>query len=768
MNEASPVPALEAKINYPRAVLLSTDEKQLYITDSASHMIKSYSFETGLVSIVAGSLYRDTNLTTINYPTGLAINPAATGVLYFVDSVGVKKINQDGSIELVVGGSTDKFSGDGGLAISAGISATDIEFDPTVNTLYIADSGNNRVRVVGNGYINTIAGNGVVGGSTTTGILGTDSPIFAGGVSVSDAGEVHFADRYTVSKIDMNGILRHVAGNGQLKYLGDNKLATQSQLFKPRGVAVSPSGDVFISDISEDTIRRVGNDGIISTFAGGSYPSGGAVEDNVPALNTFLNDPSALEFSSGELFIADTKNYRVRKIKDNLISTVSGSKSYNRPHGIALFNGMVYIADPLTHTVLRIAQDGTSTVIAGNGTAGYSGDGGLATQAQLFNVSGVAVLPSGEIVIADTSNHRIRKINTDGIIQTICGTGSAGFSGDNILATSSQLNMPTDVEVSPISGEIFIVDTNNHRIRKINSDGKLVTIAGTGAATMNGDGQISTFAAMNTPTTISISPTTGQIFIADYENRRIRKLDPFFIESFNYNLTTGGELKTEPVKKLDELDAKVVVFEKTDTISVSFPPNFNTQLNNTNQNLPSTDLTLVSSVYQVDKNKEDSSQVEKAITSPIVSVSILQADGTPIKVKELTTPIDIHFKDVTISNYDNKEPFNYTCMYFNTEVSEWKNDGVETVLVKSNVDSNTLVFSMTCKTSHLTSFSVIDLNLLKQNKPREPTTGLSDEAIIAIVVSVVGSVLVIGVVSAIIIVTCCVLKLRNKNGATKI
>ena len=766
MNEVSPVPASEAKINFPKAVKLSHDEKQLYITDTAAHMIKSYSFETGLVSIIAGSLYRvpvnnETTTVGVESPMGLSINPE-TKELYFVDSIGVKKINQNGTVELVVGGSTDKFSGDGGLAILAGISATDIEFAETT-TLYIADTNNNRIRVVGtNGFINTIAGNGVVGGSTA-GVQGVDSPVIAGGVSSFD-GEVYFADLYTVSKVDVGGFIRRVAGNGQPKYLGNNKLATESQLFQPRGVAVSPNGEVFISDIAEDTVRRIGSDGIITPFAGGSYENV-VNQDNVLALSTYLNNPKALEFSSGELFISDMN--RIRKIKDNLISTVTGSKTSDRPHGIAIFNGMIYVADPKTHRVIRIAQDGSSTVIAGTGVAGYSGDGQLATQAQLFNVSGVSVLPNGEVVIADTSNHRIRKINIDGIIQTICGTGVAGYSGENILATNSQLNLPIDVEVSPISSEIFIVDTNNHRIRKINSDGKLVTIAGTGVASLNGDGQISTFATINTPTTISISPTTGQIFIADYENRRVRKLDPFFIESFNYNLTSGGELKTEPVKNLEQLDAKVVVFEKTDTITVTFPPNFNTQLNNSNQNTPTTDLTLVSSVYEVDKEKENPSQVEKAISSPIVTVSILQSDGSPLKVKELSTPIDIYFKDVLVSNYDSKEPFNYTCMYFNTEFNEWKNDGVETVLVKSNVDSNTLVFTMTCKTSHLTSFSVIDLNLIKENKPRS-SAGLSNEAIIAIVVSIVGSVLVIGVVSAIIITTCCVLKLKNKGGASKI
>ena len=709
-------------------------------------MIKALSFETGLVSIIAGSLYRDSsqNSTIVQGPISLALSPL-TSEVYFVDDDGIKKITNEGKIEMITRNS--KFGGDGGLAINAGVSAVDIEFLGTSNTLLIADYGNNRIRIIGtNGFIETYAGNGNVT-SSIDGERALDSPLTAFGVSTSNEGEVYFADYARVSVVTINGLIKHVAGNGKLQYLGDGNLATQSQLFKPRGVAVSTSGELFISDSAQDTIRKVSTEGVINTIAGGTFPLGGYIQDGVDPLNTFLNNPSALEFSSssGELFLSDSHNFRVRKIsKENIISTIANHTSITRPHGIALYNDLVYVADSQSNRVIRVDKnDGSVTLIAGNGTAGYSGDGSLATQAQLFNVSGVTVLPNGEVLIADTNNHRIRKVNLEGIIQTIAGTGIPGFNGDNILATSAQLNSPTDIEVSPVSGEILIVDSNNHRIRKIDSFGNISTIAGTGIASLSSHGKLSIYGSLNTPTTLSISAFSGHVYIADYENRRIRKLEQFTIEKYNLPVQDDGELRTETIQ--DYTNLKTINYD-------------NIQIEPPKESLKNSELSLATSVYQVDRNGKLTS-FEKSIKSGIVTVAILDSDCNVIE-NPFTSPLTITFTELDFNSTSN-----YSCMSYNQESKEWKNDGSVNEILSLNSK-----LTISCKFSKLSSFAIMEssggpspiITATSSNTNTFRDAGLGTDAIVAIVVSTVGGVALVGIIMAVIVGILFIMK-RKQN-----
>lgn len=196
----------------------------------------------------------------------------------------------------------------------------------------------------------------------------------------------------------------------------------------------------------------------------------------------------------------------------------------NYPTDLTLDNsGNLFIADTSNHCIRKVATNGIITKVAGLGVTGYSGDGGPATLAVLYYPYGVAVDTSGNLFIADCWNHRIRKVNTSGIITTVAGCGVTGFAGDGGLATAAKLYYPDGVAVD-ISGNLFIVDGSNARIRKVDTSGIITTVAGNGIHSYSGDSGAATLAALDTPTKVTID-TSGNLFIADSANERIRKVD---------------------------------------------------------------------------------------------------------------------------------------------------------------------------------------------------------------------------------------------------
>ncbi len=197
----------------------------------------------------------------------------------------------------------------------------------------------------------------------------------------------------------------------------------------------------------------------------------------------------------------------------------------NHPFGIALDSaGTLYFSDRTNHRIRKITTDGKITTVAGTGTAGFKGDGGPAVSAQLKNPRGVAVDSAGTLYVADFENHRIRKITTDGKITTVAGTGVAGFGGDGGPAAAAQLNAPLLVAVDS-AGVLYIADFRNHRIRKIAADGKISTVAGTGVAGFGGDGGPAVSAKLNNPSAVALD-SAGVLYLSDTANHRIRKITP--------------------------------------------------------------------------------------------------------------------------------------------------------------------------------------------------------------------------------------------------
>jgi uncharacterized repeat protein (TIGR02543 family) len=356
-------------------------------------------------------------------------------------------------------------------------------------------------------------------------------------------------------------IINTVAGTGTAGYSGDGLAATSAQLNYPKGVAVDSSGNLYIADQLNHRIRKVATDGTISTVAGTG--TAGYSGDSGVATSAQLNTPLGVAVdSSGNLYIADNSNNRIRKVAaiDGKISTVAGTGAYGysgdggaatsaqlkSPNGVAVdSNFNLYIADYQNNRIRKVtAADGTISTVAGTGTAGYSGDGGAATSAQLQYPQGVAVDSNFNLYIGDSTNNRIRKVAAiDSTISTVAGTGTAGYSGDGLAATSAMLNSPIGVTVDS-SGNLYIADYMNVRIRKVAMDGTISTVAGTGSAGYSGDGIAATSAKLQYATGVALD-SNGNLYIADFFNHRIRKVGKAYIVTFNSN--SGSAVISQPV-----------------------------------------------------------------------------------------------------------------------------------------------------------------------------------------------------------------------------
>jgi len=352
-----------------------------------------------------------------------------------------------------------------------------------------------------------------------------------------------------------------IAGTGTSGYSGDGGAATSAQLSLPYGVAADSSGNVYIADNSSSVIRKVDTSGKISTIAGTG--AAGYSGDGGAATSAQLAYPYKVAVDgSGNIYISDTNNCRVRKIDTSgKISTIAGtgvrgysgdggaatSAQISYPRGLAVdSSGNIYIVDGGNNVIRKVDASGKIGTIAGTGTKGYSGDGGAATSAQLNNICELAVDSSGNVYIADTYNHRIRKIDTSGKINTIAGTGVIGYSGDGGAATSAKINYPYGVAVDS-SGSVYIADGGNFRVRKIDTSGKIITIAGTGASGYSGDGGAATSAVMNCPYGLA-ADSSGNIYVTDYHNCAIRKLSPAastYTVTYDGNGNTSGKMPTD-------------------------------------------------------------------------------------------------------------------------------------------------------------------------------------------------------------------------------
>jgi len=337
-----------------------------------------------------------------------------------------------------------------------------------------------------------------------------------------------------------------VAGSYLVRgYSGDGGAATSARLNEPYGVGVDGAGNIYIADTVNQVIRKVvRSTGVITTVAGSGVK--GFSGDGGPATSASLSDPLAVAVDgSGNLYISDQLNNRIRKVTPaGTITTFAGTGTPGstgdggnataaqlcHPFGISFDGaGNLYVADAGNHKVRKISGGKISTV-AGAGVAqcgqagGFSGDNGPATSAKLNDPSGVTVDASGNIYIGDQLNHRIRKVSSGGVITTVAGTGAAGYNGDGIAATQAQLHSPYMAAVDA-AGNLYIPDYFNYRIRKVTaSTGLISTVAGIGVSGGDGDGGPATRAYISDPTGVTIDGA-GNLFLVDQATFRIRMVE---------------------------------------------------------------------------------------------------------------------------------------------------------------------------------------------------------------------------------------------------
>lgn len=337
-----------------------------------------------------------------------------------------------------------------------------------------------------------------------------------------------------------------IAGSGDVMVdTGDGTAATTTYLHLPKGVVSDGAGSVYITDESGFTrIRKVNlGTGIISTYAGGGGIA--TVVEGEPAAGAFLSYPEKIALDgAGNLYIADTKAHRIRKVlaATGQLFTVAGNgtagfsgdggpataAAINEPTGVAVDSlGNVYFSDRQNGRIRKVdAATGNISTVAGTGFQGFSGDNGPAANAQLNFPNGVAVDAARNLYVADTNNDRVRRIDAaSGLIYTIAGTGVPGFSGDGGLATSARLSLPWDVAVDA-AGNVLVADRNNMRIRRILAGaGTIATVAGNGNPFFNGDNLPALGTAVYSPFGVGVD-ATGAIFVADTNNNRVRSFVP--------------------------------------------------------------------------------------------------------------------------------------------------------------------------------------------------------------------------------------------------
>lgn len=369
------------------------------------------------------------------------------------------------------------------------------------------------------GVITTIAGATPPGGAPASGYSGDNGPAVSAQLAfanirnacderqpdfeqtvhlVVDSGNVYFTDsaNHRIRRIDPQGIISTIAGTGErppvgsppfcentggAAAIGDGGPAAGARFYYPGGIAITPNKSIIIADQQNNRVRQISPSSQISTLIG----SGGhnIYAPGVPVTLTPLDWPSAVAVdSSGAVYFAEIHSSRVGKV-----------------------------------------VNGTLLTVAGTGIPGSGGDGGRAVSAGLSRqVTGIALDANNNLYIADGLNHRIRKVTSDGTITTIAGSGSGGFSGDGGLATAARLNMPADVKVDA-RGNVYIADMLNHRIRRVDPSGMITTVAGDGRQGRGPDSVPATASSLNTPAGIALDPS-GDLYIADWQNYLIRKV----------------------------------------------------------------------------------------------------------------------------------------------------------------------------------------------------------------------------------------------------
>ena len=529
-------PATSAELATPAAVALDA-AGNLYIADHDNNRVRKVDATTGTITTVAGNgtagYSGDGGAATnakLNFPVGIALDSA--GDIFITDNVDntVREISATtGIITTVISNESTPspgFNGPVGIAIDGS------------GNLFIADTGNHRVvkLTIGSGTISTVAGNGAAGSSGDDGPATSAALNYPAGVTLDSAGNLYINDALSnnIRKVSAaTGIISTVVGDGTAGYSGDGGAAVDAEINDPGGVAVDSAGNLYIPDASNSVVREVSP----LTFPSTAVASSSATQ------NLLLQTTAAETISSFTVPVSqgNKQEYTVGTVAgcvvDGVTSNPAGtictipitfSPGYPglRPVPIQAVTsaGNVNIGlNGLGVGPLAALTPGIITTTAGNGTFGYTGDGGPATSAGIYEPQGVALDNAGDVYFADFYHHVVRRIDaTSGIITTVAGNGTEGFSGDGGSATSAELNYPEGISLDS-AANLYIADSGNYRVRKVDAaTGIITTVAGDGAKTDSGDGGLAVNAGFRAISDVKFD-SHDNMYIAD--SLSIRRVD---------------------------------------------------------------------------------------------------------------------------------------------------------------------------------------------------------------------------------------------------
>jgi sugar lactone lactonase YvrE len=552
----------QGELNVPITVRVDGPTGDLLIAETEGHVIRRVLAATGVLTTIAGtadtpSYFGDGGLATaalLSGPTDAI--PDGAGNILIADRANhrIRRIDTGGNINTVAGNGTPGYTGDSVLPGSAPLAQ--LNFPHCILPIpgggfYICDEFNHAIRRVGPlGAIATVAGNGLPGfaDGPATGVATLNKPralAFADGTNnvllISDAGNNR------IRRLDLlGGTLTTIAGTGADTFSPDGSPAATSPIRTPSGLVVAPDGRIVFSENFAHRVRAIDADGNLVTLVGGIAEFDG---DGGPAVDAQFGQVKAVaRDKDGHFVISDAGNNRVRRMNafTGVVETIAGSgePEFGGDGGSALdagltlsdavvdSSGRLIISDSDNNRIRRVDAAGNiSTIVNETGVAGYTGDNGVATAAQIHHPTGIEIDGGDNLYIADFLNHAIRKVDAAGNIVTVAGTGVPGYNGDDITATTAQLNSPTDLAVDG-AGNIYIADFENNRIRFVSAaTGLISTVAGTGVAGFSGDGGLAAAARFKNPSDVDVD-ANGNVWVADMENHRVRRF------------TVGGNIET--------------------------------------------------------------------------------------------------------------------------------------------------------------------------------------------------------------------------------